>query len=718
MPQLFKLDEAAGDVAVGSVLGGRYELLARIGAGGMATIYRGRDATLERDVAVKVLHAHLADDASVLARFRTEARHAARLVHPHIVHVYDQGDAALPYIVMEHVDGPSLRDVLVARGHLSPGEALSIIEPVCLALERAHGAGVVHRDIKPENVLVTAEGVAKVADFGIARALAEANHTQTGALVGSVHYLAPELVEGRDATFASDQYAVGVLLFELLTGRKALTAESPMAVAIRHGREPIPPPSTMVDGVGAELDTVVATATAMDPATRFANLRDLVAALSAAVPAGAEPVVVTAVGRHRGEQTLVIAPAGPLAPADVEPATDDTMILADQDMDDTVVLAEQGGGDTARLPVRVDDPDLDDLDLDLDLDQRVRPPAAVPAPTQAPPRRRGRRVLVGLLLSVLVLALLAGAALATWNFVIAPVQQVPQLTGTTEDSAREVLGRRGFELAVNDRQHSRTVAEGVVLLQDAAPGSSLRRGATVGVVVSQGPAPVEVPSVVGTPLDEARSTLEGAPFHLVIDRVDEAHSDTVPAGVVIAQSPDADTVVRQGDAVVLQVSLGVEQVTVPDLAGLDREEAQATLADARLLASITERHSDDVPTAGMVISQSVDAEQRVDVGSTIEVVVSLGPLTVTVPDVEGEDLETAVAALRALDLEPRVIEEPRPRLGPFRIGSTGRVEAQDPRPGDQVERGTTIELYTYVDDGGDNGGDDGGGDGEAEGDGD
>ncbi|HWH32732.1 MAG TPA: protein kinase, partial [Egibacteraceae bacterium] len=296
------------------VLAGRYRLDARVGAGGMATIYRARDLTLDRDVAVKVLHPHLMDDDGLRERFRTEARHAARLLHPNIVNVFDTGDredpdglpagspANLPWIVMEYVDGPSLRDVLRERERLSPREALSITEPVARALARAHGGGVVHRDIKPENVLIAADGTPKVADFGIARALAETSHTQTGTLIGSVHYMAPELVSGKPATAATDQYGLGVLLYELLTGTQPLPAESPMAIALRHAQEAIPPPSAVNPEVPAALDAVVARATAHAAEDRFPDMESFAAALRAAVPDGPEPVVVHRPVRHGGAQ--------------------------------------------------------------------------------------------------------------------------------------------------------------------------------------------------------------------------------------------------------------------------------------------------------------------------------------------------------------------------------------------------------------------------------
>jgi eukaryotic-like serine/threonine-protein kinase len=665
MQQVSGPDRTVGEIAVGSLVGGRYRLDARIGSGGMATIYRGRDLTLERDVAVKVLHPHLADDASVLARFRTEARHAAALVHPHIVHVYDQGESVQPWIVMEHIDGPSLRDVIRERGRLTPAEALALVEPVSLALSRAHAAGVVHRDIKPENVLVAADGVAKVADFGIARALAETNHTQTGTLIGSVHYLAPELVEGRDASFASDQYALGVLLFELLTGRKALTAESPMAVALRHGREPIPAPSSIVPELAPEVDAVVARATAMDPGDRYPDLRAFVADLTAAVPGGAAPVEVSRSDGEGGERTLIIPPPGELG-------------LSEED----ATFPPVG---TARAPRLADRPET------------VGPPTpADPAGTATAPvrtRRRGRRIAVGALVGLLVLAVLAGGAFAAWNFLIAPVQQVPNLAETPEAEARERLGARQLELVVSGAEDSRTVPEGAIISQDPAPGSQLRSGEAVTVVLSSGPAGVEVPRVLDLPLDEARALLEAEPLFLEIERVDESFSFTVPAGAVVGQSPDPGTELRQGDAVTLNVSLGIEQVEVPDLDGLERDAAEAALVDAGLTATFSESFSDSVPTRGLVVSQGTAPGEAVDIGSPVEVVISLGPRTVTVPDLVGESIPDAQASLRALGLEP--VLDLRPRRGLDRIFAANRVTEMSPAGGASVVRGTSVTLRGF-----------------------
>jgi eukaryotic-like serine/threonine-protein kinase len=641
---------------LGQVLANRYRIVERIGAGGMATIYRGHDESLERDVAVKVLHGHLADDDGLQARFRTEARHAAGLLHPNIVNVFDQGVADLPYIVMEHVDGPSLREILLQRGLLTPAETLSVMDPVCQALARAHTAGVVHRDVKPENVLIGRDGAPKVADFGIARAVAETSHTQTGTLIGSVHYMAPELIDGQEATPASDQYAAGVLLFELLTGRKPLTADTPMAVAVRHTRERIPPAGEFASDIPKAVDRVILRATEPDPSRRFPDMLAMAAALRAAVPGGASPLVVRRDG-ERGE-TLVIPPA----------AQETMSITAAAD-----VATRQPKG-------------------------RRRP---APPRGKAPGRGRGRRGrsrlrTVGIvLLSLLLLGGAgAGAAWAVWNYVVAPVTEVPGLVGSTEAQAEATLADLGLVLVVDQQVHDLDAPAGEVLEQDPPAGTELRRGEEVEVVVSLGVADQTVPRVVGSPQDAAVELLEGSPYHYEVE-IDEAHSDDVAAGQVISQVPEAGEDLAQRDTVTIVVSLGIEQVEVPDLSGMDRDEAAAALEDAGLRASFEETFSDEVPQAGRVIRQSTAAGQEADKGATVTVTVSRGPLTVDVPNVRGKSLAEGRAQVEAAGLRVRVEEQPRPRIGPFRQGQYGRVEEQVPSPGSRAQRGETVTLYTF-----------------------
>ncbi|CAN5750014.1 Stk1 family PASTA domain-containing Ser/Thr kinase [soil metagenome] len=629
----------AGPIAVGALLGGRYRMTARIGAGGMATIYRAYDESLDRDVAVKVLHPHLADDASFLARFRTEARNAAALLHPHIVNVFDQGVADLPYIVMELVDGPSVRQLLDSRGRLPPAEMLAVVGPVCEALARAHASDVVHRDIKPENILIAAGGNPKVADFGIARAAAATSHTATGTLIGSVHYMAPEIVDGQEATDRTDQYAVGVLIFELLTGRKSLPADSPMAVAVRHAREPVPPPSRYVTDAPRALDRVVAKATAAQPAKRYPDMAALAMALRAAVPGPPQPVTVPVAD---SEATVVIPATSPATTT-------------------TAVTTTAAGGATG----------------------------AVAASGQR--RRRPRRTLL-LLVALLLMAGASGAGV--WNWVLAPVQRVPDLGGTTVPAARDALAGQGMSAELEARRYDLSAPAGTVLDQDPDPGSPLRRGGVVAVVVSRGPAQVSVPDVVGGTRRQAVELLSAAPYAFDV-AVRERFSDTVATGRVIAAAPEASTTVDAGRRLTLTVSKGIEQVAVPKVRGLPRAEAVTALRRAKLRAAATEAYSDRTPEAGTVVRQDVRAGRTVDKGTPVAITVSLGPLHFAMPNVNGHPIEQARAELAALTLRVTVSEQPRPQIGPFRRGDFGLVEAQVPEADATVRREDRVDLYTF-----------------------
>lgn len=273
----------------GMLLQRRYRVAARIASGGMGTVYRGWDERLDRAVAVKVLHPHLAEDAEVRDRFQAEARHAARVRHANVVAVLDQDEHDdAPFIVMELVDGPSLRDVLDRRSWIEPTELFDVLVEVCAGLGAVHDVGLVHRDVKPENLLFDASGHVRVADFGIARALDSTRLTPVGTMLGSVQYMAPEVVLGQAATWASDQYSLGIVAFEALTGRTPLPAEVPMAAALRHAREQVPPPSSVRPDIAAAIDRVVMTATAKEPTARYASLDALLDALRAAVGGATE----------------------------------------------------------------------------------------------------------------------------------------------------------------------------------------------------------------------------------------------------------------------------------------------------------------------------------------------------------------------------------------------------------------------------------------------
>ena len=659
-------------IVPGQLLAGRYRVGARIGAGGMATIYRGRDERLERPVAIKVLHAHLVDDAELHARFAGEGRRAATLTHPNIVGVHDEGVDGLPYIVMELVDGPSLRDVLHARERFTPAESLARLAPVARALRRAHDAGIVHRDIKPENVLVAPDGTPKVADFGIARLLAGTNHTQTGSLIGSVHYMAPELVDGGEASSASDQYALGVVLYEMLAGERPFRGDTPMAVALRHARERVPAPSERGADADPAVDAVVARATAPAPGDRYPDLGALADALAAAVPDGPTQVVLPA-SAVPGEHTLVIGDAT------TEPVDDEPAATAPDGP-----APPQGSG-ASPAPEQDPAPDRDPA-----------PAAATTAAAAAPATRRrrtGRRIAVVAAVVLFLLAAVAGGAAAWWHWVLAPLTPVPDVVGLDEQAAFDELATHDLGLAIGEEVHDDTAPPGEVIAQRPSTGEEVRAGEVVVVDVSLGRPFTEVPSVVGSAEDDALAAIADAALESTRD---EAHHDDVPAGDVIRQDPEAGTELREGDEVAIVVSLGVEQVEVPDLVGIPQGEAEAALADADLaIGDVARDWSDEYPTEGTVIAQGTDAGAEVDKGSVVDLRVSLGPRTIEMPNVRGAAVEDAQAELEALSLEVIVDGSPRPTFGPFTRGQIGLVEEQLPGPGEAIGRGEAVTLFTY-----------------------
>lgn len=637
----------------------------------MATILRASDGQMERDVAIKVLHRHLADDPEVRTRFKAEARHAASLSHPNIVAVFDQGDADLPYIVMELIDGPSLREVLASHGPLSPEQALAVVQPLCLALSMAHAQGLIHRDIKPENVLVTPDGVPKLADFGIARVMAATSHTATGTLVGSVHYLAPELVGGIEATPASDQYALAVVAWELLTGRKPLPAETPMAIALRHASEDIPPPSRYAPEVSPALDRVIAIATSREPSQRYTSMEHFAAAFVAAIPGG--PSGVTTTAADGVVHTLILPP----------------------DAHETMALSAQAHAARVAAQQVLEDR----REASPPRGQQAQPRAAPPLP---PPRRDGGRsgggtgARVGLIvLAVLLVAgLAAGGSYLYWDTIVAPEADVPRLVGIDRADAEGVLSTVGLDLVVDSEEHRLEEPAGQIIGQRPAEGARLRAGEVVRVVVSLGPRIVPMPTLVDRVYEDVRAVLEENSF-AVAEPVLE-HSDTVPVGVVISQAPSPDEPVAQGSPVSVVVSLGIEQVTVPAVEGTEQEDAEAALLAAQLIVGeITATYSDDVPEAGVVISQSVGAGE-VDKGTTVDLVVSRGPLTIEVPDVRGFAVDEARAAIEALDLTVTETTDRQPTLGPFTFAPANEVQRQVPAPGEPIQRGQSVEILYFT----------------------
>jgi serine/threonine-protein kinase len=535
----------------------------------MGEVLRARDSVLGREVAVKILHAALARDDAFIDRFRREARAAATLSHPNIVGVHDWGERGdTSFMVMEFVRGPNLRDVLTEHGRLEPAQAVEVLLQMLAALEHAHRHGIVHRDVKPENVLVTPEGVVKVADFGLAHALAESRVTQApGTVTGTVQYLSPEQIHGEPADPRTDLYSLGIVAYELLTGRPPFSGETSLAIAYKHLSEPVPAPSEQAPAVSPQLDRIVLRATAKDPEDRprsAADMRhDLVAVAGSLPPAPSLAALVSSMPeREHGERTptvtipqVITARRGHRKHRRGGRRWWIAAAIA------AVVLAGAWALWTYVVPHHTTVPPvlglsladargrLDDAGLDVRVGQpmkSLRYPAGTVARLNSAPGTELDR----------------GADIVVRLSDGPPLRTVPKLVGGTIRHARKAADPLGFTIDVVER-YSQTVASGDVITQTPPADSRIEYGSTLHLVVSKGPQPVQVPSLVGLPVDEATTLLTRAGFD--IERTDE-FSTTVPRGDVVAQHPK-NGMAPKGSTVSIVVSKGPPEFPMPNVAG-------------------------------------------------------------------------------------------------------------------------------------------------------
>ncbi len=666
-------------------VGGRYLLRGEIGRGGMASVHRAIDIVLNREVAIKLPHAHLAADQAFLDRFRREARAAAALDHPNVVAVHDWGeDDTGAFLVLQLINGPSLREVLRHSGRLDPATAAAVLRPGAQGLAAAHAAGLVHRDVKPENLLLGRDGTVRVTDFGLARAAASASSTfGTDVLMGSPHYLAPEAVHGEPLDPRADVYALGVVLFECLTGRPPHQGESPFATAVAHTARAVPPPSQIVPGLDPALDDLVLAATSIDRHNRPDDAALFASELATLVPRHVEVSLGAVAADLLGPPP---PPAGNGATRRLPVEDTTTAVSTGTGSDDPAAGRPEATSPGAAVEVMAegiddeadDDLEHDDLEHDDDLEH-----AAV---SGGRPRRRW---VAGLVLVVALLAASAAAGYLLWDRVLAPVSPIPAVAGMPVDDAVEQLDQAGFGVDVGeDATFDLDVPEGHVLTQD--PTGEARQGTVVELVVSAGPRPVEVPDVLREPVDAATETLTGAGLEPEVSGV---HHEDVPEGMVVATEPEAGVVVDEASPVTVVVSLGREPIDVPDLRGDAIDDAQATLHELGLDVRVGERRFDDELPAGTVVAQSPEPGDTLFRDDTVEVVVSDGPAPIEVPSVRGEQLDDAVATLEAAGFSVAV--ELRGGFGAFL--NPGRVFDQDPGPGATRHRGDTVTVYAYED---------------------
>lgn len=716
------MQQYTSDPLVGTVVDGRYLIQSRLANGGMSTVYVATDRRLERYVALKVLHPHLAGDPQFLDRLGREAKAAARLSHPHVVGVLDQGeDGRIAYLVMEYIKGHTLRDVLKERGALSPRLALALIAPVVEGLGAAHAAGLIHRDIKPENVLMADDGRIKVGDFGLARAISTS--TSTGALIGTVAYLSPELVLGRQADARSDIYSVGIMLYEMLTGRQPFDGEVPIQVAYQHVNAVVGPPSELVPGLAEEIDELVQWCTANDPDKRPVDGNTLLSELKhirtnlsdteldlqppaahgsgPAVPPPPRPPAIGHPGGRAQDRTGIVPPEGPLDEADPHSQTEvlgsipqPTEVISRGSNPTTVMSSAQRRPGYGPLSAPDEAPDLvpyrdepyrgaphggdepgtltgpaskrAQRKLDRDAEKARLRAAATPVRTlrAGNPRRRG---LLWILLLVIA-ALLAGAA--GWFFGMGPGSPgtIPELTNKTVAEAQQLLRSAGFQSTVED-VYDDNVAPGLVVGSEPDAGQVIRKFQTVSLAVSRGPELFPLPELTGRTLEEAKTALNGA--GMALGQITETFDESAAAGTVLAQAPPSGKAVKHGTPVELTVSKGPQPIPVPDVRGQEQDDAVKALEAAGLKAVISpETVNHRAVPKGAVVAQD-PATGNLTRGGTVTLTISKGPRMVEVPSFIGKQATEAKEALEALGFEVRIEN--------IFGGFFGTVREQDPK---------------------------------------
>ncbi len=652
---------SATDPLVGQVLDGRYAIQRKLARGGMATVYLADDQRLTRTVAIKVMHEGLGDDQDFIGKFDREARAAARLSHPNVVSVFDQGlHRGRPYIVMEYVEGCTLRHMITREGSFSPERALELLIPVTSAVAAAHESGLIHRDIKPENILISDRGQIKVADFGLARAVSAQTATATGMLIGTVSYIAPELVTHGKADPRCDVYALGVVLYEMLTGTKPHTGDNPIQVAYAHVHKAIPAPSTAVktswresrNGIPPYLDALVTTAAARRPADRPMDARVLLDHLRQAREALDRGVMDdSALSERMRRPTL--DPENHI--------TEQVPSLHEHSEDRTPTLRF-----TPSTPVSPGFPEI--TDGMPYYDGPIEPAAA-----RTRPRRRWPAVIAGLLAVLLV-----GAGL--WWVLAGQYTATPALDRLNQAQAKAAAERAGLQVTF-ESDYSEDVPTGQVVRTDPASGQRIAHGGTVRAFLSKGPQRFVVPAVRG--LDQAAATAALQSVNLAVGNITQAYDDTAPINTVASSSYDEGTPLKSGTPVDLVISLGPEPVTLADWTEKPYDDAKKAMEAQGLTVKKASEQFDPDVEKGAVISQTPPAGQ-VHKGDTISVTVSKGPELKVVPRTRGMSLDRAREVLQKAGFKVQVN-----RLISFGFDL---VVSTNPRAGTKAPVGSTVTV--------------------------
>ncbi|MGA0850695.1 MAG: Stk1 family PASTA domain-containing Ser/Thr kinase [Candidatus Nanopelagicaceae bacterium] len=620
----------------GEVIDGRYQLTRIVASGGMATIYAALDLRLDRQVAVKVMHPHLAQDEQFVSRFIREAKAAASLSHPNIVAVLDQGwnQGGTPcvFIVMELIEGSTLRDYLHEQGALPVERALQLVTPVASALAAAHRLGIVHRDIKPENILVSKEGRIKIADFGLARGalLGSTMTAESSVILGSVSYLSPEQVQRGVSDARSDVYSLGIVLFELLTGQKPYQGEDPVQIAIRHVNDRVPAPSTLNPNISPEVDELVLKATDINPDKRpkdAGELQELLRTLSEKL----DP--------KRRQLSLEL---------DLPPVQIKSNAKESKNRNKKTIQKEETVAKKEKT-------------------------ASTKKSNASPRVKRNRRIAVGL-------ALVLG--IFSWYIVVGPGSRVvvPSLAGLTTKQAKSQLEDLGLNLVIAREEFSEDIPEGKVISSQPAGGGRVDTNGTVEVTVSRGKERYSVPNLQGLKIEVAENLLKDK--KLFLGEILEEFSSEFPKGFIMRSAPTAGERIKRDSQVNIFVSKGIEQISVSSYKGKSGEQALNELTEAGFEVDIKYIFSEDLPI-GAVISQSPSAGE-LDKGGKINLLVSKGSEFVFIPNIFSLDQDKAVATLKDLDLKVVVKT----------VGNkkTKVVTNVSPKVGTKVKRGSSVTI--------------------------
>ncbi|BCJ45379.1 serine/threonine protein kinase [Actinoplanes ianthinogenes] len=665
------MDTTVADTLIGTTIDGRYRITGRVARGGMATVYRATDERLARTVALKIIHPSQATNVHFVDRFTDEAKTIARLTHPNVVAVYDQGrHQGLPYLVMEFVQGRTLRDLLAQRGKLTPVESLAILEQMLAAVAAAHRAGLVHRDVKPENVLVAeapsggtadlVDAVVKVADFGLARAIEASTVDESGQLMATVAYVAPELVQSGQADARTDVYSAGIVLFEMLTGRVPYDDAEPVEVAWQHVDNDVPAPSTLVASLPRALDELVARATRRNPAERPTDAGRLLTEVQSVRDSLGTLTVETAMmpqipGRPGVADATALVPTVPAAGATaLVPPVPGGYGPPGGQRPSWARLPEQGGRSSA--PHRRSGPDPHGEGFFADR----------------------RRVTLVSLIAVIAVVVLG----STWWLTLGRYTDAPNLVNLPRAQAQEVADKAGFGvLFAEPGAYSDTVPKDAVVSQNPGPDERVVKGETITLIMSLGPEVHAVPDLAGQEAAAAKGSLEE--LGLKYKEGKGQYSDTTPEGVVISTTPKSGTELKPGETVTVVLSKGRAPITVPNLVGMNINDARSKLGQLGL--QVLERSKDSDQPKDSVLAQTPKPGTGVEKNAEITLDVSNGPPLVTMPDVNRQPCQQAKGTLEGLGLVVQI----------GGINPNGTVFAQNPGPNTQLAPQSAVQLQCF-----------------------